>query len=88
MIPILLSMALQPFTNQHPLKPFQLSLVNNPISGLAKDNRIINQHPYLFNHEIKTNNGYIQALIDFGYTVTSAYFQIYSEIKQIEENGF
>jgi bleomycin hydrolase len=50
-IPII-SMALQPFTNQHPLKPFQLSLVNNPLSALAKDNRIINQHPYLFNHEI------------------------------------
>jgi bleomycin hydrolase len=33
--------------------PYQLSLLNNPLSNLAKDLSIINKNPYLFNHEIK-----------------------------------
>jgi bleomycin hydrolase len=32
--------------------PFQLSLQNNPLSSLTKDTSIINDNPYLFNHEI------------------------------------
>ena len=32
--------------------PFQLSLVNNSLGSLAKDNSIINKNPYIFNHEI------------------------------------
>jgi bleomycin hydrolase len=35
-----------------PYYPFQLSLVNNPISMLARNNNIVNENPYLFNHEI------------------------------------
>ena len=44
-------------------------------------------HPVadLFKHEMKINNAYIQELIDFGHSFSSAYFQIYSEIKQLEE---
>ena len=44
-------------------------------------------HPVadLLNHEMKINNEYIQELIDFGHSFSSAYFQIYSEIKQLEE---
>ena len=44
-------------------------------------------HPVadLFNHEMKIYNEYIQELIDFGHSFSSAYFQIYSEIKQLEE---
>jgi bleomycin hydrolase len=34
--------------------PFQLSLVNNSLGSLAKDNSIINKNPYIFNHEIKS----------------------------------
>jgi hypothetical protein len=52
-------------------------------------NRIMRfvSHPVadLLNHEIKINNEYIQELIDFGHSFSSAYFQIYSEIKQLEE---
>ena len=52
-------------------------------------NRIMRfvSHPVadLFNHEMKINNEYIQELIDFGHSFSSAYFQIYSEIKQLEE---
>ena len=36
-------------------------------------------------HEIKTKYTYLQGFVDFGYSFSSAYFQIYSEIKQIEE---
>jgi bleomycin hydrolase len=32
--------------------PFQLPLINNPISLLARNNNIVNDNPYLFNHEI------------------------------------
>ena len=48
---------------------------------------LYNSHPVadLLNHEIKINNEYIQELIDFGHSFSSAYFQIYSEIKQLEE---
>ena len=44
-------------------------------------------HPIadLFNHEMKINNEYIHELIDLGHSFSSAYFQIYSEIKQLEE---
>jgi len=34
------------------LYPFQLPLINNPISLLARNNNIVNDNPYLFNHEI------------------------------------
>ena len=37
------------------------------------------------NHKNKTNDEYIQELIDFGYTFSSTYVQIYSEKKHIEE---
>lgn len=33
--------------------PYQLSLLNNPLSNIAKDSSIINKNPYIFNHEIK-----------------------------------
>ena len=45
-------------------------------------------HPItdLFIREIKTNEEYIQELIDYGHSFSSAHFQIYSEIKpKIEE---
>jgi hypothetical protein len=44
-------------------------------------------HPItdLFTREIKTNEEYIHELIDYGHSFSSAYFQIYSEIKQMEE---
>ena len=52
-------------------------------------NRIMGfvSHPVadLLNHEMKINNEYIQELIDFGHSFSSAYFQIYSEFKQLEE---
>ena len=55
----------------------------------AISNRIMRfvSHPVadLFNHEMKINNGYIQKLKDYGLSFSSAYFQIYSEIKQLEE---
>jgi hypothetical protein len=35
-----------------PPYPFQLPLINNPISLLARNNNIVNENPYLFNHEI------------------------------------
>jgi len=35
-----------------PLYPFQLSLINNPLNMLARNNNIVNNNPYLFNHEI------------------------------------
>jgi len=39
--------------NQSPLyDPYQLSLVNNPIYMLARNNNIVTENPYLFNHEI------------------------------------
>ena len=52
-------------------------------------NRIIwfLSHPLadLLNHVIKINNEYIQELIDFDHSFSSAHFQIYSEIKQLVE---
>ena len=35
------------------LLPYQLSLLNNPLSNIAKDSSIINKNPFIFNHEIK-----------------------------------
>jgi len=37
---------------QYEYNPYQLSLVNNPIYMLARNNNIVNENPYLFNHEI------------------------------------
>jgi len=36
------------------LLPYQLSLMNNSLASLAKDQSIINKNPYIFNHEIKS----------------------------------
>ena len=59
---------------------------NLPTDILNKIMRFVS-HPVadLLNHEMKINNEYIQELIDFGHSFSSAYFQIYSEIKQEEE---
>jgi bleomycin hydrolase len=54
MLSLLISTALQIINFNYTLLPFQLSLINNPISVLTKDNTIINQNPFLFNHEIST----------------------------------
>jgi len=54
MLSFLISTALQIINFNYTLLPFQLSLINNPISVLTKDNTIINQNPFLFNHEINT----------------------------------
>ena len=54
MLSLIISTALQIIDLNYTLLPFQLSLINNPISVLTKDNSIINQNPYLFNHEIIT----------------------------------
>ena len=44
-------------------------------------------HPVadLVNHEMQINNEYIHELIDVGHSFSSAHFQMYSEIKQLEE---
>ena len=61
--------------------------MNNLLAEIS--NRIMRfvSHPVadLFNHEMKINNEYIQELTHFGHSFSSAYFQIYSEIKQLEE---
>jgi bleomycin hydrolase len=38
-----------------PIQPFQLTLINNPISSLTINYSVINENPYLFNHEVSTN---------------------------------
>lgn len=38
-----------------PIQPFQLSLINNPVTSLALNYSVINDNPYLFNHEINLN---------------------------------
>jgi hypothetical protein len=54
--------------------------ISNRITGFVSD-----PVADLLDHEMKIKNEYIQELIDFGHSFSSAYFQIYSEKKQLEE---
>jgi bleomycin hydrolase len=52
MTSLVIATALQVFYFNHTPLPFHLSLINNPISSLTRVQTIINDNPYLFNHEI------------------------------------